>query len=42
MSIWIALIAYYSVYSFCLIAKAIRMRKRAQGERELPHVPRFA
>ncbi|HLK85837.1 MAG TPA: hypothetical protein VKT27_04960 [Candidatus Binataceae bacterium] len=42
---WIAIVAYYSVYSFCLIAKAAHMRKKAQaetGECDVPHAPRFA
>ncbi len=49
MGVWIAIVAYYSVYSFCFIAKAIHMRKRAhaeiggpEGHDELPHLPRFA
>ncbi len=46
MTAWIAIVAYYSVYTVCLTAKAIHMRKRA-GEREggrgeVPHTPRFA
>lgn len=45
MTAWIAIIAYYSVYSVCLTAKAIHMRKRAQaevGRGGVPHTPSFA
>jgi hypothetical protein len=45
MAAWIAIIAYYSVYTVCFTAKAIHMRKRAHaevGRGGVPHTPSFA